>query len=146
VHPNGPTALYRAFADDGALLYIGVSADPEVRYTQHAGDKPWWPEVAAKTTEWFETRALALAAETAAIKTELPRYNRQHSPLWPTRVPIPEGSVSVSEFRRDMSKLVGIVEQTGAHIGLYSRTRQVAVLVPAAVAEWYEELARAAGA
>lgn len=73
----GRTALYRHYAADGALLYIGISHDPEVRWEQHY----WWKQgdSARQTVEWFELRHEALAAEAAAIAAEKPKYNRHHN-------------------------------------------------------------------
>ena len=73
------TALYRLYDLAGALLYIGVSDKPLVRWTQHAAEKPWWPEVSKLTLAWYDTRELALAAELCAIGAERPRHN---SPRW----------------------------------------------------------------
>ena len=72
-------ALYRFFADDGTLLYVGITLDPGRRWKEHAGDKPWWHEVASTTIERFPGRASVEAAERAAIITERPRYNVTHN-------------------------------------------------------------------
>ena len=73
------TALYRFFDADGRLLYVGVSGNTESRWRQHAESKPWWPDVAEKTTEWLDSRPDALDAERAAIRTEKPLYNHQNA-------------------------------------------------------------------
>lgn len=70
-----PTTLYRFFDADGQLLYVGISARGAARWSEHAGDKPWWPKVAQTTTEHFASRPEAAAAETEAIRTERPRHN-----------------------------------------------------------------------
>ena len=44
-------ALYRFYATDGALLYVGITADPGTRWRAHSHDKPWWHEVANVTIE-----------------------------------------------------------------------------------------------
>lgn len=72
-------ALYRFFNATGELLYIGISNDPKVRWSAHAGDKRWWPEVAEKAVDWFPSREVAEQAEIAAIAKESPRYNVTHS-------------------------------------------------------------------
>ncbi len=89
----GRTALYRLYDSSGALLYIGVTNDPQTRFAQHAADKNWWPLVARTEIEWYSTRPDALAAEEAAIKAKSPRFNRDHSPAWP-RIPV---MVEISE-------------------------------------------------
>jgi predicted GIY-YIG superfamily endonuclease len=76
--PDGRTALYRLYNEHGSLLYVGISAKPDSRFKQHASDKAWWPEVARKAVEWYETRRNAEAAEIAAIKANAPHYNRDH--------------------------------------------------------------------
>jgi len=69
------TTLYRMFAADGGLLYVGISSRAAMRWEQHRGEKPWWSEVARITVEHFADRAAALAAELAAIRSEGPLYN-----------------------------------------------------------------------
>lgn len=70
-----PTALYRLFDADGALLYIGISGDLKARFARHAAVKSWWPHVARKTVEWHLTRAEAAEAELKAITAEHPQHN-----------------------------------------------------------------------
>jgi predicted GIY-YIG superfamily endonuclease len=77
------TALYRFYDADDALLYVGITVDPEARWADHERLKPWWPDVARETVDWHETRTLALAAELAAIRAERPRYNVNGSPWAP---------------------------------------------------------------
>lgn len=79
---TGRIALYRLYAEDGTLLYVGISKDPKGRFWQHAADKFWWPTVARKTVEWYESRPAALLAEEAAIRTKRPEWNRDHSELF----------------------------------------------------------------
>lgn len=74
------TALYRFFDSAGQLLYVGVSGDTEKRWRQHAESKPWWSDVAEKTTEWLDSRPEALDAERTAIRVEKPLYNHTHKP------------------------------------------------------------------
>ncbi len=73
--PSGPTALYRLFDIDDDLLYVGISKYPWYRWTQHAAEKPWWPEVKGREFDWYITREEATEAEAQAIWLELPRYN-----------------------------------------------------------------------
>lgn len=77
--PHAPTALYRVRDAAGCLLYVGVSGAPFRRWTEHAADKPWWPEAAAFALEWFYCRPAALAAEATAIRAEGPKYNVVHN-------------------------------------------------------------------
>lgn len=78
-HP-GRTALYRLFDQGGALLYVGVSHKPDVRWGQHSEEKEWWPAVDRRAVEWHETRAAAERAELAAIVAERPLHNVAGTP------------------------------------------------------------------
>lgn len=73
----GRTWLYRLYAPDGSLLYIGVTGRLSERFNAHSRSKPWWPEVAEVGLEWLPKMHLALDAERVAIKAEDPRYNRR---------------------------------------------------------------------
>ena len=70
------TAIYRHFAADGALLYIGISDDPAYRLHQHMHTSPWRASIASVTIEWFDDRPSAVCAEVAAIMRENPAQNR----------------------------------------------------------------------
>ncbi|MEW2070028.1 hypothetical protein [Streptomyces sp. NPDC007346] len=74
-----PTALYRLFDRDGALLYVGIAVDPEVRLRVHSREKTWWPRVAQRSIEWFGSRPDAEVAEVRAITCEGPSQNVSHS-------------------------------------------------------------------
>jgi hypothetical protein len=73
------TALYRIFGDADLLLYIGISDDFGIRWKAEARKFPWWDEHRRMTVEWLDSRPEAEAAETAAIKAEKPKYNKQHN-------------------------------------------------------------------
>lgn len=73
--PQG-TALYRLYNTDGRLLYVGITSNPKARWSAHSRDKHWWPEVARKTIEWFETRKSAERIEKVEVEEESPRYNK----------------------------------------------------------------------
>lgn len=74
-----PTVIYRLYAEDGSLLYIGLTCRWLVdRLTAHRRTKSWWSEVASVSIEpqrvhYWES----LNAERAAIKAEHPRYNKR---------------------------------------------------------------------
>jgi predicted GIY-YIG superfamily endonuclease len=72
--------LYRAFAEDGSLLYIGTTTNFTSRMAAHRRSSPWWPEVHHVTTEQapHPNRSRAILAEEHAIRTEAPKYNRLH--------------------------------------------------------------------
>lgn len=67
-------AVYRLYAPDGTLLYIGSSYNPDKRCEVHRR-APWWREVGRRTEEWFPNRSQAYTAETKAIWREKPRHN-----------------------------------------------------------------------
>jgi predicted GIY-YIG superfamily endonuclease len=72
---DAPTALYRLYAEDNVLLYVGISQNPVLRFDQHAKEKPWWPLVVRKTAAWCDSAGTALNAEAAAISSENPVHN-----------------------------------------------------------------------
>ncbi|MFB7496043.1 hypothetical protein ACFC09_15350 [Streptomyces sp. NPDC056161] len=72
--PSRPAAVYRLWARDGALLYVGSSYRPEARY-QERRRKPWGPQIARCAEEWHPSRADAFRLELEAIAGEYPRYN-----------------------------------------------------------------------
>lgn len=80
------TCLYRMYDAVGALLYVGITNRPDLRFAQHAADKPWWREVVTIKKQWFDTRVQAERAEIIAIKRERPRYNIEHNMSNPHRV------------------------------------------------------------
>ena len=69
--------VYRCFANDGRLLYIGATRRYGPRMAQHACSSPWWAEVADISREPHPSLPAALAAERLAIEAENPAYNRQ---------------------------------------------------------------------
>ncbi|WP_145503177.1 GntR family transcriptional regulator [Streptomyces sp. CFMR 7] len=79
--PPQRTALYRLYGADDALLYIGISNDPDFRWKAHLySDSKNWARLATRhVDQWFETRAKAEAAEVAAIQAEHPRFNGMHN-------------------------------------------------------------------
>lgn len=70
------TAPYRLYDADDRLLYVGITVNPKARWSAHARDKHWWPEVARKTIEWFETRKSAERIEKIEVEEEGPAYNK----------------------------------------------------------------------
>lgn len=74
--PPERTALYRLYDADNRLLYVGITSNLKARWSAHSRDKRWWPEVAHKTIEWFETRKSAERIEKIEVEEEHPRYNK----------------------------------------------------------------------
>ncbi|GGY78768.1 hypothetical protein GCM10010363_69610 [Streptomyces omiyaensis] len=78
--PTARTALYRAFGQEGELLYVGISSDPYGRFRTHHREKDWWEKDVAKLTlEWYPNRPLAEKAEYEALHSELPLRNERRS-------------------------------------------------------------------
>lgn len=73
------TTLYRLFASDDQLLYVGIAGNPGRRFEQHAHDKPWWSEVSRVSLTHFPGRIEALEAERDAIRAERPQHNIVHN-------------------------------------------------------------------
>lgn len=74
---SGVWTVYRFYATDGALLYVGCSGAILARLYSHECATWWWKEVASTTQVHYSDKASALAAEATAIRDEAPRYNRQ---------------------------------------------------------------------
>lgn len=91
-------ALYRFFAEDGELLYVGITINPAARWPKHRSDKPWWTEVTDISVETFKSREAALEAEREAIKTEHPVYNIVHAERLE---PLPRPAPAVIEWLCD---------------------------------------------
>jgi hypothetical protein len=73
-----PHVLYRMFDVDKNLLYVGISNSAGSRWSNHANDKPWWPEVGSVEVEHFANRETVEHAERQAIDLEKPKYNIAH--------------------------------------------------------------------
>lgn len=88
---SSTTQLYRHFDIAGKLLYVGISYDFLKR--SHKGSK-WFYRITTITIEHYETRELALQAETAAIITEKPLFNISSNP----GMPVPYDPVLAKEI------------------------------------------------
>jgi predicted GIY-YIG superfamily endonuclease len=128
-----PTALYRLYDEGGALLYIGISNDPDRRFEQHAYDKSWWPRVARRDVRWLDDRPAAQAAEVAAIKAEAPECNGTHSPLRrpPGVYEAGDGviEISMSVARAKLSVTVRDVMDSGRAVAFMEHGRRRAYLI-----------------
>lgn len=71
--PNGAVAVYRAYAADGALVYVGVTDDPDRRLRrEHRKYSHWYDQVAHFDVRVFRDRSAALLMEARAITNESP--------------------------------------------------------------------------
>jgi hypothetical protein len=86
------TLVYRLYAADGALLYVGITEELDKRFLRHSA-RLWWPEVASVLLEAYETRRDALRVESWAIYTEGPVHNRLRPDADEDELPQPLSSV-----------------------------------------------------
>ncbi|MDB4461363.1 GIY-YIG nuclease family protein [bacterium] len=75
----GKISLYRHYDKEDNLLYVGISLSSLVRWQQHNNNSHWAKDSVTMTTEWFDTRELALDAERTAIRSEKPLHNIKHA-------------------------------------------------------------------
>ena len=74
------TFVYRCYATDGRLLYIGMSGNVDQRMSSHRGIPGGWARECTRVTRTgYATRELAVVAEADAICAEAPEFNR-HNP------------------------------------------------------------------
>ena len=74
-----PHVLYRAFNGQGQLLYIGITLNPAMRFSQHGYGQPWWTDVAEIEMQQFPSREAVMEAERSAILDEKPMHNVLHN-------------------------------------------------------------------
>lgn len=80
--------LYRCYAADGDLLYVGQTMRPAGRLKGHALNSRWWPEVDRVTAHsGFPDLASVRRAEALAIAWEAPRENVRGAILGPGERP-----------------------------------------------------------
>lgn len=79
MNADRPTSLYRHFAVDGTLLYVGISLSWPARTRAHRQQSQWFQEVARVEIEQFPSREAAIDAERAAILSERPKFNVVHN-------------------------------------------------------------------
>lgn len=76
--------LYRHYAADGTLLYVGLTVGGESRQFSHRRDKKWWADVKATTYERdFNSLEELETAERKAIREEKPKHNKLRYNLTP---------------------------------------------------------------
>lgn len=78
------TILYRFYGARNKLLYVGITNNFPQRMLEHS-QKHWWPQVRATTTDTYPDRASAAQAETQAITSEFPMYNRAGNTFQPIK-------------------------------------------------------------
>jgi predicted GIY-YIG superfamily endonuclease len=68
--------VYRCYAEDGRLLYVGITWQALHRQSEHRVASDWSWEVATIQVEHLPTRADALERERELIQTLRPPHNR----------------------------------------------------------------------
>lgn len=66
--------LYRLYDAAHELLYVGITWNPFVRWTEHSKKKPWWHEV-VHAEIWRCRDEDARHWETRCIKEQAPKHN-----------------------------------------------------------------------
>ena len=89
--------VYRLFAADGELLYVGQTVNFESRLARHlrelSQDGTDWPQrVARWEMEVHGNRQLAVQAERLAILRECPTHNLQVTNPWAVGLPMRRGN------------------------------------------------------
>lgn len=71
------TAVYRCYDSQRKLLYVGMSMNPDLRFTNHRRRAAWWHRVDHSRTYviWYRSRTEAQRAERVAIDAEKPEWN-----------------------------------------------------------------------
>lgn len=140
--PAVRTALYRLYDEHDVLLYIGISETPEKRWSAHASNKPWWPQVARKTVQWFDSRPLAEAAEATALATERTPYNVAGSPWAPKPRELAPHEMLIGQASARLGAMVDRANR-GEIIVLVDTTRErkpVACILPTDLDELVDRL------
>lgn len=75
-----PWSVYRLFAADGSLLYVGSTNDLERRLAEHRRKQSWGDQIATWTEDWPHMREAAYRIEGAAIDAEQPIHNQRRAP------------------------------------------------------------------
>lgn len=73
-----PCSVYRIYAADGTLIYVGVTDRGQRRQVEHINSKQWAREMAETHWEHYESREKALSRERELIITQHPKYNLIH--------------------------------------------------------------------
>lgn len=106
--------LYRFFDASGVLLYVGRTIDARSRFRSHERSKDWFHEVARIDRHVVNSAEELAAAEVAAIRSEGPRYNIQHSARSEVAVtPRPSVAIDGEEDERVFKRIGAIASLWG---------------------------------
>lgn len=75
---DAPHWIYRWFDSDGTVIYIGMTCDPKARIRAHRNSADWigWAARVEVQQPQIVGRRAAYAAESQAIRDEMPPFNR----------------------------------------------------------------------
>jgi predicted GIY-YIG superfamily endonuclease len=107
LHRASLTILYRLFAADGSLLYVGITGKVHDRFYRHSLDKSWWPEVERRTVRCYPSLGEAAAAEEAVIAARRPRYNKYETSGLAGE-PVPPDIVGAYAMERGISRSAAV--------------------------------------
>ncbi len=68
-------AVYRFYAADDRLLYVGITDDLLRRWAEHQKSSDWFPLAVRAEWTWYDSREEAAMAETLEIRRDLPEWN-----------------------------------------------------------------------
>lgn len=79
--PDDERVMYKAYDERGRLLYVGITRCLRARLRNHLFGSGWADDLALLKLASYPDESSARVAEQAAIKDELPLWNRQCSPI-----------------------------------------------------------------
>ena len=77
--PPGREFLYRFYDAEMRLLYVGITWNPFMRWTEHSKTKPWWESVAFADVHLCQDNRDARDWETWCIKNQSPLHNKHQN-------------------------------------------------------------------
>lgn len=75
-----PAAVYRHINAEGETIYIGCTANPLQRLSEHMSQTRWMRSIARIDVQWFDTWHEARAEELRLIAAERPMFNAYDKP------------------------------------------------------------------
>lgn len=118
--------LYRIYNKEGALLYVGATTNPSLRFNYHAQNRLWWGEASEIKLQHCGSVDELAEAELTAIQTEKPKFNLLHSkPATWSRKPRQRRAGGGTVFQRSADDMwVGGITINGVQKRVYSRSRE----------------------
>ncbi len=139
------TALYRFFDESGALLYVGITANLEERFAHHERYKEWWPQVAERRVQWFDTRPPARAAELQVIHDERPVHNVNGAPWAAGRRDLEPEERTITQLRSNLTEQCQRVRYMGEAVVVVDNTKARKPIAALVSLDFYERALAALG-